>query len=189
MKENIDLVEKFMKLQGLLHKKKFRSTMKQGPMGDSSRGQGRILAFLKMKDGVSTKDMSYVLGVRVSSLNEILSKLEKGGYIEREPSEEDKRVMLIKLTEKGRNESRAESEPYGLFDCLTEEEQVILGGYFDRITAQLEEELAEADPEEFERMCAKKKEALQRMFDDEGEHPHRRGCGHGRRHQGGHCAG
>lgn len=204
MDNNTELVRKFMKLQGLLHKKKFHSSMEKGPRRDSTRGQGRILAFLKMKDGVSTKDMSYVLGVRVSSLNEILSKLEKNGYVERVPSEEDKRVMLVKLTEKGREEGQEEGgETKGIFACLSEEEQATLGEYLDRINASLEEEMAEADPEAFNHAYKKRMEAFSRMFDEDDErlehlkemgpeafaaagftpadfrHGRGRGCGHG----------
>ncbi|MDR1131972.1 MAG: MarR family transcriptional regulator [Oscillospiraceae bacterium] len=129
-----DLYEKLAELQWLLHRQQIRSWAENGPMADTSRGQGRILALLKLRDGISTKDLSYLLGVRVSSLNELLSKLEKGGYIIREPSEQDKRVMLVKLTEKGKNEQQPVSVDCGdIFSCLSEDEQKTMGEYLGRI--------------------------------------------------------
>lgn len=48
-----------------------------------SRGQGRILAILNQKDGISTKELSEILNINVTSLNETLNKLIKAGFIKR----------------------------------------------------------------------------------------------------------
>lgn len=142
-----ELSEKLARLQWLMHKHHLRTHAENGPMADTTRGQGRILAILKMQDGISTKDLSYLLGIRVSSLNELLAKMEKSGYITREPSASDKRVMLIKLTEKGREERAQEKSPDAVFACLSEEEQVAFASYLDRMIAAMEAELAESDDE------------------------------------------
>ena len=142
------LYEKLTRLQWLLHKKQLRSWDENGPLADTTRGQGRILSLLKLRDGISTKDLSYLLGVRVSSLNELLSKLEKNGYVTREPSDEDKRVMLVKLTDKGRDEQQP--EPLGfedIFSCLSDEEQVVFGENLDRIAIALHADVGD-DSEE-----------------------------------------
>jgi DNA-binding MarR family transcriptional regulator len=138
---NNELYEKFSHLQLLRHKQHLHSHAKGLPLADPSRGQGRILAILKMQDGISTKDLSYLLGIRVSSLNELLAKMEKNGYISREASEADKRVMLVKLTEKGKNEEQQDWNPGDIFACLTEEEKKTLAAYLDRIIANIETEL------------------------------------------------
>ena len=155
-----ELYEKLTSLQWLLHKQQMHIWAENGPMADRTRGQGRVLAVLKLQDGISTKDLSYLLGVRVSSLNELLVKLEKGGYVIREPSEEDKRVMLVKLTERGRNEQQ--SEPFDvddIFSCLSDEEQEIFGEYLDRIIAAFYANVSDGDDEMF-----KKIEALRAKF-------------------------
>jgi len=145
---NNELYEKLTKLQWLLHKQQLRRWAHGGPAADATRGQGRILAMLKLRDGISTKDLAYMLGVAVSSLNELLSKLEKTGHIVREPSEQDKRVMLVRLTEKGKNEEQpAEAEPGDIFDCLTEEEQVALSLYLDKVIEALGGKLGFGDEE------------------------------------------
>ncbi len=146
---NNELFEKLSRLQWLRHKLHMRDHLEGGPMADTTRGQGRILAILKMQDGISTKDLSYLLGIRISSLNELLAKMEKSGYITREPSEADKRVMLVKLTQKGKNEQQQEWNPDDIFACLSEEEQKAFADYLDRIIAAIEIKIGvEVDDEE-----------------------------------------
>jgi DNA-binding MarR family transcriptional regulator len=123
------------------------------PAADPSRGQGRILAMLKLRDGVSTKDLSYLLGIRTSSLNEALAKLERAGLTRREPSDADRRIMLVKLTDKGRTAEQQETEPPDIYSCLSAEEQAALSSYLDRVIAALDTELRAASPEALERMA------------------------------------
>lgn len=157
---NNELYEKLTQLQWLLHKQQIRSWAHGGPLTDHTRGQGRILAFLRLRDGISTKDLSYLLGMAVSSLNEMLLKLEKGGYITREPSEEDKRIMLVKLTEKGKTEEQSDTPDMGnIFAGLSEEEQKNFGDYLDRIIVSMEKYFSEIGDETFDR----KKEAHERF--------------------------
>ena len=133
---------------------------------DTTRGQGRILAALKLKDGIATRELAYVLGIRVPSLNEALSKLENAGYIVREPDPRDRRVQLIALTDLGRalTNQMGEGEPEGdnIFEVLTEQERANLNDYLDRLIVRMHEDLPdlEADRQEWE------KAARERMGDD-----------------------
>ena len=133
---------------------------------DTTRGQGRILAALKLKDGIATRELAYVLGIRVPSLNEALSKLENAGYIVREPDPRDRRVQLITLTDSGRalTGQLGEGEPEGdnIFEVLTEQERANLNDYLDRLIVRMHEDLPdlEADRQEWERA------ARERMGDD-----------------------
>jgi DNA-binding MarR family transcriptional regulator len=172
---NDELYEKLTRLQWLLHKQHLRAWAHGGPPADHTRGQGRILAFLKLRDNISTKDLSYLLGMAISSLNEMLSKLEKNGYVIREASEKDKRVMLVKLTEKGRTEEQSDAADMDdIFVCLSDEEQRSLGDYLDRIIAAMEKRFGENGDDTFERM----REAHER-FDHE---MHKRFGGFGHMH-------
>jgi DNA-binding MarR family transcriptional regulator len=63
-------------------------------------GQGRILFSLWQKDGVPINDLVERTLLRKSTLSELLDNLEKAGYVRREQSEEDRRKILIKLTER-----------------------------------------------------------------------------------------
>lgn len=80
--ENIylEVYEKLTRLQWSLHKQQIFAHAEYGPFADTSRGQGRVLAILKMKPEISTKDLAYLLGIRQQSLNELLNKLEKKEY-------------------------------------------------------------------------------------------------------------
>lgn len=158
---NTVLYEKLTRLQWLMHKHQLHTHAESGPMADPTRGQGRILAMLKMQDGISTKDLSYLLGIRISSLNELLAKMEKGGYIRREPSETDKRVMLVKLTEKGKTEQQERFNPNDIFSCLSEEEQQAFADYLDRVITALEAEVGEeACEDERERWMRRARERM-----------------------------
>ena len=133
---------------------------------DTTRGQGRILAALKLKDGIATRELAYVLGIRVPSLNEALSKLENAGHIVREPDPRDRRVQLITLTDSGRalTGQLGEGEPEGdnIFEVLTEQERANLNDYLDRLIVRMHEDLPdlEAGRQEWE------KAARERMGDD-----------------------
>ena len=147
MSTNTNLYERLTQLQWLLKKQRHQTRNVSGPMADTTRGQGRILAFLKMKDGVSTKDLSYLLGIRISSLNELLLKLEKSDYIYRKPSEEDKRIILIYLSDKGKEIDEPKQEIDSIFNCLSEDEQITFSEYLDRIIISLEEKLGKDNTE------------------------------------------
>jgi DNA-binding MarR family transcriptional regulator len=181
---NDELYEKLSRLQWLLHKLQIRGYAEGGPMADTTRGQGRILAVLKLKDAISTKELSYLLGVRVSSLNGLISKLEKSGHVTREPSEQDKRIMLVKLTEKGRKLEEPGTVEYGdIFACLSDEEQQAFGECLDRVIAALTEKLGHDDDGELERMAAVRERFAEMLDGHWGRHGfHRLFGGFGRFH-------
>jgi DNA-binding MarR family transcriptional regulator len=78
---------------------------------------------------------------------ELLAKLEKSGYITRRPSEEDRRTMIVTLTEEGKavadRPESGERELSGIFDCLSKEETGKFIEYLDRLIAVLEKELGQ----------------------------------------------
>ncbi|WP_333861946.1 MarR family winged helix-turn-helix transcriptional regulator [Clostridium sp.] len=144
MKKNtLDLLRQFARIEWLLHRYYQKSYKHHGPMGDPHRGQGRVLALLKLKPEISQKDLSNILDMRSQSLGELLAKLERNGHITRTPSEKDGRVMDIHLTEEGKKASEQneqESNRETLFKCLTEEEETVLSNYLARIISELEQQ-------------------------------------------------
>lgn len=158
---NNELYRKISRFEWLLRRKQINGTTKFDP----NRGQGRILTTLKMKDGISTKDLSYILGIAVASLNEMLGKLVKAGLVERKPSEQDKRIMLVYLTAKGKAEisSRPEEDDIDFLGCLSDEEQKNLENYLDRMIQYLEEALGEKS-EDFAEHMKKIYEERERIF-------------------------
>jgi DNA-binding MarR family transcriptional regulator len=164
---NNELFEKLMQLQWLLHRRHQQSHAGRNSFSDPTRGQGRVLALLKLQPEISTKDLSYLLGIRQQSLSELLNKLEKNGYITRTPMETDKRVMLIKLTDKGKDARQDPPDDSELFGCLSPEEQTVFGDYLSRIIAVLEAQMGENTPEDMERWMH---QARIRMGDEAFEH-------------------
>lgn len=131
-----ELVEQFMQIQWLLIRHNHHNHRAFGLTGNPYRGQGRILKLLKLKPEITQRELLELLNMRPQSLGDLLRKLEQKGYITRTPSEEDKRVMVIRLTEKGRSAEIQDDKQLGfetLFDCLSEEEQDRLSEYLRRI--------------------------------------------------------
>lgn len=134
-----ELFEQFARIEWMLHRFHQHNHRMHGPMGDPHRGQGRVLALLKMQPEISQKDLSYLLDMRPQSVGELLAKLERGGFIERTASEDDRRVINIKLTEEGRNATKQQTNRQDFFDCLNGEEKAELGSYLNRIINGMEE--------------------------------------------------
>lgn len=130
-----DICEKLSTLQWLMKRRQMFHQAEAGPFADATRGQGRVLAMLKIQPEIATKDLSYLLGIRQQSLNELLNKLEKSGYVERRPSQSDRRVMVVHLTEKGKTVQQPASDYEEILGCLSQEELRQFGDYLDRILA------------------------------------------------------
>lgn len=89
-------------------------------------GQQRVLAVLKLEDGLTQNYLANVLDLRPSSLAELMKKMETKGLINRQEDPEDKRSKHVYLTDEGRqkaeenaslkNESYSETFLAGLTD-------------------------------------------------------------------------
>ena len=145
--ENYDLTEQFTRIEWLLHRYHQQNHTHHGPMGDPRKGQGRVLAVLKMQPEISQKDLLFLLDMRPQSLGELLTKLEKNGYITRTQSETDRRIMNIKLTKEGTEATTEQEFSFDkLFECLSEEEQMNLSIYLSRIIETIEAQLGDEQP-------------------------------------------
>ena len=139
-----ELFDKYMLIRQMVEAVRNKNTSKAGPLGDTTRGRGRVLSLLKQKDGISTKDMATIMGIRVSSLNEVLSKMEKDGFVERSASPDDRRVMLVWLTDKGKAiELPDQNMPQIIFGSLNQGAQNQLCMYFEQMISSLQGELEE----------------------------------------------
>lgn len=116
---------------------------------DPERGQGRILALLQKTDQLTQRDLAYILNIRQQSLGELVRKLEENGYVTRTPGTEDKRTMIVALTEKGRELEMPKRPLETVFDCLDEQEQQDLRSCLEKVCDRIEELL----PEEAKDSC------------------------------------
>ena len=98
-------------------------------------GQGRVLKLLRIKPEISQREMAEILGIRPQSLGETLNRLEAAGYIERRTREDDRRSLIVCLTDAGAEAARDErgqsSGDDGLFDCLSAAERSQLASGWD----------------------------------------------------------
>lgn len=110
-------------------------------------GQQRVLAVLRLEDGLKQSYLMEILSLSPSSLAELLKKLEKSGDITREEDAEDKRIKNVFLTEAGRQKAeklantKEENFSEVFFGGLTEEEMEKLSELLDKITTGWPEEL------------------------------------------------
>ncbi|MGI6220483.1 MAG: MarR family winged helix-turn-helix transcriptional regulator [Coriobacteriales bacterium] len=168
---NSETFEKLIATQRIMEMLHRKHMMERGPAGDPTRGRGRIIALLKLRDGVPTRDIAQILGIRVSSLNEVLAKLERDGLVERVQSEADGRVMLVYLTDKGREESQDDGLHDKVFAGFGDEELEMFDAGLTKIIANLEAELGEDAQTLLEEGRARREEFF--------EHHGGQGRGHG----------
>lgn len=110
--------------------------------------QNRVLAMLNMKEGLSQKDLAYVMGIRPQSLTTTLSQLEDSGYVERRKNADDGRVMNVYLTDAGRERAVSaaagrKKNAEGAFSALTEEEKQQLSDILEKLSDTLEGQMEE----------------------------------------------
>ena len=158
------LFHKFIMINEILDKR----NKKQNPeMKSITKGQGRLIILLKRKDGFSTKELSEILNISVSSLNETLNKLEQQNFIRKVPSPNDKRVLLVELTEEGRALEFKNHEDVDIFDSLSEEEKENLNEYLNRLTVALHKKFKEENPERYEKIVKNRKEIFEKYFKED----------------------
>ena len=155
------LFHKFIMINEILDKR----NKKQNPeMKSITKGQGRLIILLKRKDNLSTKELSEILNISVTSLNETLNKLEQQNLIRKVPSPKDKRVLLVELTEDGRSLEFKNHEDVDIFDTLSEEEKENLNEYLNRLTVSLHNKFKEENPERYEKIIKHRKEIFEKYF-------------------------
>lgn len=158
------LFHKFIMINEVLD----RRNKKQNPeMKSITKGQGRLIILLKRKDNLSTKELSEILNISVTSLNETLNKLEQQNLIRKVPSPKDKRVLLVELTEDGRSLEFKNHEDVDIFDTLSEEEKENLNEYLNRLTVALHNKFKEENPEKYEKLIRNRKEIFEKYFKED----------------------
>lgn len=133
------------------------------PLHNPLRGQGQVIAALKKRDGISTKELAAMLDIRTASLNELLVKLEAKGLIERSRSASDGRVIVVRLTEAGRAVEQAPIDELSLFyEELSDDDKRQLVRALDSISSAVKR-AEESDGQTEGDPCAKGSEKLKRL--------------------------
>ena len=78
-----------------------------------------VFLVLWEKDGITVGDICSKLMLDSGTLSPLLKKMEQSGYIERKRSRDDDRVVLIRLTSKGRAlQDKAKEVPEKVAGCI-----------------------------------------------------------------------
>lgn len=135
---NVTVTKKYFDLNDLFTQ--FFRENARGPFKfeNRNRGQSQILAIIREHGTISQKALVSQLDMRPQSASEMIRKLEKKDYITREKSQEDRRVMNIHLTARGKIAAQ-QSDDFQpvILDVLSHEEKE----QFDHILTKLINEL------------------------------------------------
>ena len=77
-------------------------SLKYGPIADLSITEIHTIEAIGMYDEKSMSEVAQSLKITVGTLTTAINKLIKKEYVERKRIEEDRRVVLVKLTKKGK---------------------------------------------------------------------------------------
>lgn len=78
-----------------------RAELAEHPYTDVRRSELRLLLVVSPA-GTRLSELAELTGVTKQSLSEFVDRLERAGYLTTEPSPDDRRVKLIRLTKRGR---------------------------------------------------------------------------------------
>ena len=90
--------------------------------------QGHVVGLLWRKGEMTQRELQSYMKISQASLSELVKKLEERGMVERSADPDDRRRMLVRLTEQGRQDhqehlQRSLDRGVALLDELTVEEQ------------------------------------------------------------------
>jgi MarR family transcriptional regulator, organic hydroperoxide resistance regulator len=109
------------------------------------------LIFVDRQGDIIMSALSEYIGVPMSTATGIVDRLVKDKYLLRERNDEDRRIVTIRLTEKGKTSIRALKETISgyagvISEALTAEEQVKLAEIVGKIVAAIGRKAAKAPP-------------------------------------------
>jgi DNA-binding MarR family transcriptional regulator len=110
-------------------------------------GQSKLLWLISRHGGVSQRDLAEMMRIRPASLGELLAKLASGGFVERQTDSEDKRLVNVFLTPKGRHEiadCQDEHEGFAeaIFESFTGDEKAQLSRLLKKLIESIEAKFA-----------------------------------------------
>ena len=111
--------------------------------GHVEHAQMRVLVILYHKGQMTQRELQQLLDIRSTSLSEILKKLENRGLITRNQNENDKRSVIVSLTEQGATKAHsvattAHQALDTLFEPLSEMERAQLASILRKVISSYE---------------------------------------------------
>ncbi len=124
----------------------FRKRYSEKMPKDVSRVEGRFLGYIYdyQDEGVISSDLVRAFQLKKSTVSETLSSLQRKGFIEFAPTEEDRRKKIIRLGKKGMEHQKEIAPVIEEFDsildnALSEEEQAQFEAIYARLMKAMKE--------------------------------------------------
>lgn len=119
-------------------------------------GQNKVLKILDTHESMLQQELLKELGIRASSLTELLKKLEEDGFVTRKRSNRGGREIVVSITEKGRvsaleRKLASKERDESLFGCLTSAERNQLQTILDKLLMAWRAASGETDGQRRER--------------------------------------
>lgn len=109
-----EIVERYERATYMINRR-LSSKVREVLPSDITPEQLFILRYLKRNSDVSSSELSDLLCVGKSTISSIINRMVNKGYVERIPSQEDRRVVYLSLTEEGeRQHHSVEQDIYNI---------------------------------------------------------------------------
>ncbi|WP_334329911.1 MarR family winged helix-turn-helix transcriptional regulator [Companilactobacillus sp. HBUAS59699] len=143
---------------------KVRKSSNNGRHNSIYQGQGKILLALSQSDGLSQKELSTRLDLTAQSTAEFVNKLVKKQLVTKEKSTSDRRVVIIRLTDQGRQVIEKETAKVpDYLSTLTDDELDQLANILTKINTNLYSEINDS---EHSNLLNKSQQAIKDTFRD-----------------------
>ena len=108
-------------------------------------GQGKILSLLYNAGPMSLSSVAEKLGIMTGSASEMVNKLERKGLVVKAQDDQDRRKLVISLSEEGKHHVIAfrntqRSTAFSPTSCLSDEELLTLQSILQKVICNLEKE-------------------------------------------------
>ncbi len=112
------------------------------------RGQPPMLFALWERDGQTHSELAQGLGIAPATTTKMIQRMEKAGFVQRQPDARDQRVSRVYLTEAGRTVRASLEAAWDQMDAenfsgLSQEERGLLHSYLLRVRANLAQAIQE----------------------------------------------
>ncbi len=102
--------------------------------------QALVINSIGEQDNIALNRLGEKLHLTSATLTGIIDRLEKIGLVQRKPHQEDRRSLLVGLTDKGlyhlpRLQQRMEEANQSFLEGLSPEEEMMIRGLLNRLTA------------------------------------------------------
>jgi len=113
--------------------------------GSGHMGQKKIVNILATVGEMSQYDLQNMLEIKPGSMSEVLTKMEKKGYITRSKDPNDKRMVILRITQSGLNwnnsiQKNMARDRKSWFSTLNPSEQMQLYEMLEKLLVDWEED-------------------------------------------------